>query len=346
MNRTRDKRNINLGAQALITKVETGDGMLNESPEIRGHMINLKKIMFSYIEESVKSLTTQLISKNQYLCFSGADALNMHFSNKPMHTGFSELVISPKNSDVNSLNYVAEEIMKVLNEKLAEFSTQKSFRLTREILDGCKSSHGYNGKFFTINSDIPDRVRICFTLNADSQEKKMQGFIEIKYNDELRIKPFEKYGIYYLPLSLVESDIKHGTLASGHDDWKSKQITFEQAMKRGGLSISQWTLMSLCKLCFPSLSMRIYNVEDVVKNSINDLFIFAPDSAKKRQLRPIMEEEIKKSKDKAFIITMMTLKTLIERAMILGLLPNGPEIAEILMTPYTETSLREIREIC
>lgn len=346
MLKTRNKRNINLGAQALITKVEENDGMLNVSPEIRGHMINLKKILFYYIEEKVKLLTVQILKKGQYLCFSGTDALNMHFANKQMHTGFVELVITPKAENDKSIEMVAEELMKVMNDRLIEFSSKQDFLLTKEVLEGCRSTNSKNGRFFEINRKVKDRLRIGFYVYSDTNKIETQNFLEIKYIDNMKIKPFEKYGIFFIPLAIVEKFIKQETLISGHEDWKAKQITFEQAMKRGGLTFSQWTMLTLSKLCFPQILMRVYEDEDVVLQNIDNLMRFAPESSQKHDLEKQMKSEIANYKDMSKIEKIVTLENLLHRAMILGLIPSGPEIMSTLTTSYNITILREIREIC
>ncbi len=355
MRKTRQKRNLNLGAQPIISKVEYEANltcMLSTDPKVRGHMITLKKIMLPFIQDKMKGLVTILLRKNTTILYSGIDSANLHFSNKAIHTGFIELVVVKKIGYTEAVNTKdvlkssADCIIQELNEVALGLASDQSCVMTKEIFKDLKSEGGLNGEYFRIASDSEDRITIDFIYNISHfNEPSFQPFVEIRYLDGMQIHIFEKYGIFYMPLGSIYADVRAGLYRYGTPDWNFRETTLQQTVTRSGLTFSHWTIHTLLKLCYPSIAMRKMKSEDDVLKLINASMAFSPpnNAAQVNKLNLAMIAELKDCNNDAYLAKILTFDELYYRSFILGFLPENRQFRETLNNTYNHTILREVK---
>jgi len=357
MLRTRDKRTLVLGVQPVIRDVEPSKdfrNMLSSDPKIRGHMINLKKMLMGHIVEKMRLITSKLLQSNVVIAFGGLDSVNQHFSNKQMHTPFIELVMFKKDFDKEAdFDQCKKEAVSLLISEMNEFlillAGDPTCVITREILRECKSDGGYEGSYFGARGGQNDsgdhhRLTIDFYYNI-SQSFSYQPFVEIRVLPNLHICTLDKYGIFYMPLGFVHTDIKTGVANQGGPDWTFRESTLKQCVERSGLTFSSWTFNGLLRYCYPGITMKRMKVEEGVKEVIKECFSTAPihNSGALTKLREVFLSELSKWQDDTILARVLNLETLYERSVILGLLPEGRDLKENLFNEYNKTHVRESR---
>ena len=351
MLKTRGKRDLNLGSQPVISKVSSAPGhdgaksMLSSDAKIRGHMINLKKIMMPCLQDKLKGLTSTLIRDSVVLFFAGADATNLHFSNKATHTGFIELGTSLRlGSDGNvetSMKLVIETILKDFNEFMMILARDASCLLTREILAECKADGENDGVYFVAGGN-GDRQTCDFRLGGG-----VQPFVEVRHIPNSPAL-FDKYGVFYSPLKMIASDIKIGMAKYGTSDWKFRETTLQESITRGGLTFTNWTIYSLLRECFPIVAMRKMKVKVAVVTMIEanikriSAEVSENDSTK---LRKELLAELDDYQNDKRLESSLQLEFLLKRSMQLGYLPQNEAFEEAIDNTYNRAILREIRVV-
>ena len=356
MLKTRGKRELNLGSQPVISKVSAEPGrdgsqsMLSSDPKIRGHMISLKKIMMPCLQDKIKSYTSTLIRDNAILFYAGIDATNLHFSNKATHTGFIELGLTlrsdPLQADLqvrlkNAMKILMDLILAEFNEIMTVLAGDKTCLLTREILGECKSGGEKDGKYFVV-AGSGERQTIDFRMNDGNQP-----FLEIRYIQNAA-QLFEKYGVFYMPLKMVAADIKVGMARYGTPDWAFRETTFQQAITRGGLTLTNWTFYSLLRECFPAVTMRKMKVREAVINMIEvnvQRASLESNQADVNKLKKDLNAELDAYQNDAQLERVLNFDTMFKRCVLLGYLPNHEEFQEVLNNTYNQAILREIRVV-
>ena len=367
MLKTRGKRDLNLGSQPVIAKVSSTPGrdgaksMLSSDVRTRGHMINLKKIMMPFLQDKMKNLVSMLIRDSVVLFYAGIDATNLHFSNKATHTGFIELGMTlrawssadqagatqvPEATRIESgMKLALDFILKEFNEFMTLLAGDLSCTLSREILADCKADGEKDGRYFvtiTPSGVTCDRQTLDLRLDGD-----FQPFLEIRYipnADPL----FEKYGVFYTPLKTIAADIKIGMAKYGTSDWAFRDITLQQAIERGGLTLTHWTTYSLLRECFPAITMRKMKVREAVLNMIEVNLLRAGlemSSADIYKLKKELHSELDDYQNDARLDQVLNFKTLFKRSIMLGFLPPNAEFEEVLDNTYNAAILREIRVV-
>uniref|UniRef100_A0A6C0CIM7 Uncharacterized protein n=1 Tax=viral metagenome TaxID=1070528 RepID=A0A6C0CIM7_9ZZZZ len=343
---TRDKRVINLGVQPVIKNVQPSANtrdMLSVDPKRRGHMINLKKILQPFLNDKMKALGLKLQVANAMLLYSGIDAANYHFANKAIHTPFIEFVLCKidchKPADLEKVRneMVATALVWELKEILSALSTDESCIVTREILRDCKTDAS---KYFEVCSESPERMSIDFVYGVNSQP-----FIEIRTLPELRVPILEKYGIFFMPLGYIVTDINIGMSKYGTADWKFRESTLRQCLERSGLSLSFWTFVGLVRRCFPMLAMRKMGVAESVTEMIQESCRNSPSHNGEivRDLEARMLEELADCKNDKLLASLLSFNELYERCSLLGLMPEDIELRNNLDNTYNNTHMREVR---
>lgn len=347
---TRDKRVLNLGAQPVIKNVEpSGDirNMLSTDPKIRGHLINLKKILQPYINDKLKALGLKLQPLNVMIMYGGIDAANCHFANKAMHTPFMEFVLCRVTCDKEAnlekaLNeFVLTALLGEINETLLALSNDSTCSVTREILRDCKADPK---KCFEVHRDSPDRVSIDFSIGMKRAESS-QPFIEIRTMPDLRISVLEKYGMFFMPLGFVLADVKTGMARYGGADWKFRESTLHQCLERSGLTLSFWTFSGLVRRCFPMLTMRKMGVSESVEELIIESCRNSPshNGGAVRELQTKMIAELADWKNDKLLAGLLSFSELFSRCSLLGLMPEDAELKSNLNNTYNNTHMREVR---
>lgn len=360
MQRTRGKRDLNLGSQPVISKVSNAPGrdgaksMLSSDAKIRGHMINLKKIMMSNLQEHMKSLTSSLIRDNVVIFYTGIDAVNLHFSNKATHTGFIELgltIRTASESDVvaktsiplqtrlqTSMKIAMDIILKNFNEFMTQLAGNPSCILTHEILADCKADGEKDGNYFVLGGS-GERQTVDFRLNGGTQP-----FFELRY--VANASPlFEKYGVFYSTLKMIASDIKTGMAKYGTSDWAFRDSTLQEALTRGGLTLTHWTIYSLLRECFPAIAMRKMKVREAVVSMIELNVGRTASQREANQLKSELYQELDDYQNDAALTNMLTFAVFFGRCVAIGLLPDQEEFQETLDNTYNAAILREIRVV-
>jgi hypothetical protein len=347
MLKTRGKRDLNLGAQPLVTKVSSATGhdgsksMLSSSSKIRGHMINLKKIMMPVLQDKMKTFVSKFIRENVILFYAGIDAVNLHFSNKAIHTGFIELGISFQSGakeDQSKLTEVAGVILSDLREAITVFASESSCVITREILDDCNTPD--DGIYFTCDNQTGDRRVISFKCGDDEQP-----FVEIRHIPYATTL-FEKFGTFYMPLKFVQSDIKIGMSKYGAPDWKFREEALLEAITRGGLTFTGWTTYSLVRECFPSITMRKMKVRESVLAMIEANVARASNENSADTVAKIKKDlmsELDKYQDDTLLSNILTFEILFRRSVIMGFLPSQREFEEVIHNTYNDVIVKELR---
>lgn len=356
MLKTRGKRDLNLGSQPVISKVSSEPGhdgsrsMLSSDPKIRGHMINLKKIMLPCLQDKMKGFTSTLIRDNVVIFYAGMDATNLHFSNKATHTGFIELGLTVRQDQSqtdphvrlkNAMKQLMDLILTEFNEMMTVLAGDKTCLLTREILGDCGASGEKDGKYF-ISAGSQERQTIDFRMNDGNQP-----FLELRHIQNASIL-FEKYGVFYMPLKMVAADIKVGMATYGTSDWAFRDTTFQQAITRGGLTLTNWTFYSLLRECFPAVTMRKMKVREAVVSMIEANIQRASlesNQADVNKLKKDLNAELDAYQNDAELERVLNFDTMFRRCVLLGYLPNHEEFQEVLNNTYNQAILREIRVV-
>src|SRR5690606_35735480 len=155
MQRTRGKRDLNIGVQPVVQGVKhIGNTvwMLSENPKMRGDMTNLKKMLLPNVKDKVKTATGIALSNGVYLCYGGVDSINMHFSNVPIHTPFVEFVLLQKSEMAPNFELcvslaIRDCLLKELNEQLTVMAGDESCIITRSILSEWGAEGGLKGDY-------------------------------------------------------------------------------------------------------------------------------------------------------------------------------------------------------
>lgn len=356
MLRTRDKRSLVLGAQPVIRDVEASKDfrdMLSDDPKLRGHMINLKKVLMGFVLDKVKLINSKLLQVNLVLALGGIDSVNLHFSNKNIHTPFIEFIIFKREFEkeanfeqgkIESTTVLLAEINKILY----SLASDETCTVTREILRECDCGEGYKGNYFESRDEsaLHGRMTIDFFHNI-TKNVMSQPFIEIRILPNLQMYTLEKYGIPYLPLGFLHSDISAGLSNKGGADWKFRDSTLKQSVERSGLTFSSWTFNGLLRYCFPAITMKKMKVEEGVRSLLDQCLRSAPihSSGKVKELEVILLKELSNWQNNNILLEVLTLENLYERCVTLGLLPNGRDLKENLFNEYNKTHIREARTI-
>lgn len=340
---TRDKRVLNLGVQPVIKNVEPSEdirNMLSSDAKVRGHLINLKKILQPFLNDKLKTLGLKLQTNNAMLMYGGIDAANYHFANKPMHTPFIEFVLcrldTSKPADLEKVQneLVVTALVGELNEILGSLEADETCVVTREILRECKVKARH---YFEVRRDSGDRLSIDFASS--------HPFIEIRTMPDLRTCVLEKYGIYFMPLGGVLADVKTGMARYGSADWKFRETTLRQCLERSGLTLSFWTFTGLLRRVFPALTMRKMKVEESVELLVEETCRMAPphNGGAVNELRSRMLSELSEWQSDKLLATLLSFNELYNRCALLGLLPEDRELKQNLNNTYNNTHMREAR---
>jgi hypothetical protein len=318
-------------------------------------MINLKKITLPFIVDKMKDIGSLLITRNVTLMFTGIDAVNMHFSNKAMHTGFIEFIVTKANATTTEVqleealkSVIVSEICRELNEVLTGLASDATCIVTRQILSECKADGGYKGAYFVPTKVSPDRTTIDFYYampQKGAQLPKKQAFVEIRLMPDLKITALQKGCYYYTPLAFVCEDVMVGVNKFDNSDWSFREQVLKQCLERSGMSISYWTFQALVRFCFPSLLMRKMKQKEAVQDLLNKTFEDSPFANKKtlEALKVKMLAELEDYKNDKHLEAILTFDTLYERSIMLGFFPEIDDLRRNLNNTYNQVNVREIR---
>jgi hypothetical protein len=355
---TRDKRVLNLGVQPVIKNVEASvdtRDMLGADPKIRGHMINLKKILQPFLNDKLKALGLRLQATNIMIVYGGIDAANYHFANKPMHIPFVEFVLCridcSKSADLEKARdeIVVTALLGEMNDILSSLAEDTTCTVTREILRECKTNPK---KYFEAQRISAERLSIDFCYGSEqngnrstNQKESAQPFIEIRIMPELRISVLEKYGIFFMPLGFVLADVRTGMARYGGADWNFRESTLKQCLERSGLTLSFWTFVGLVRRCFPMLAMRKMGVVESVTALIAETCRNAPshNGGAVGQLEIKLLAELKDWQNDKLLASILSFNELYSRCTLLGLMPEDNELKNNLNNTYNNTHVREAR---
>lgn len=356
MQRTRGKKDLNMGVQPLIQGVKhTQDVicLLSENPKMRGDMTNLKKMLLPNVREKIKIATSVALSNGCYLCYAGVDSINMHFSNIPIRSPFIEFVLLKKSgSDVNFSLVVSlairDVIMKELNDTLIRMAGDDTCTTTASILSSCRAGGGLNGNYFSERMISEFRFIIDFNYDVTTSEPKKQPFIEIRALQDLKVIPFEKDGVYYLPFGSVASDINVGIANESNSDWIFRLESLKECLSRTGTSLTYFAFHSMARICFPGVTMMKMKVREAVASLIDEAILNAPQNRGGilSNLKTELYGEISLYEDQKALSKCVTFENFLKRCRLLGLLPDADSRnGDIIANAYNETTFDEFKKV-
>jgi hypothetical protein len=323
--------------------------MLSSDPKLRGHLINLKKMLLPSINDQFKKMTTKLLQMNVLVMYGGIDSVNMHFSNKPIHSPFIELVLIKSDFEKPSDFALARsELTRMLvsnmNETLISLAGNSTCIITREILRECGSEGGHEGSYFVVHEDHENRHTIDFYHDV-TKKLSFQPFVEIRSLPNLQVTVLDKYGIFYMPLGYTRLEIKKEVGGSGGPDWTFRDSTLKQCMERSGLTFASWTFNNLLKLCYPSIAMRRMKTVEAVKKLIEKTVLTSPvqNTSMVKKLEEVLLSELHKWDNNEILKEVLNLEVFYKRCALLGLIPDDRDFEENLCNEYNRTHISEIR---
>lgn len=294
------------------------------------------------IQNKVRKLVPQCLTEGAWLCFAGIDALNFHFTNSEIHTGIVELaLISDKSFDgtpdfkkVSAM--IIEELSKLMNETLLLLHSDERMVLTKRLLEKCSTSCFTENSFFEVNHDDPNRIKISF--NSELHREKFT-FIEIRIMENVTRTPFDRFGLRYLPLGFVYSDINSAQERYGGNDWKDREDIIKNTLQKKDITLSFWTTSEIAKECFPAVAFKKIGVAKPAIAKFEENLTSAPQiySRQVGNLKLEINSEIADTK-----FTSLNLKSLIQRATYLGFFPDNTRFHDSLDNYFNNAILREL----
>ena len=310
---TRGKRDITIGVQPVVIEVKH-DGndtcILSENPKMRGDMTNLKKMIVSNMKVKMKSVISAGLSQGYYVTYAGVDALNMHFSGIPIHTPFVEMCLVEKSEHKHDLNLCVQTAIQdifitTMNETLESLSNDETCVVTAEILSNWKVSNPY----FVLRKCSEDRFLIDFNSSPP------QPFVEIRVLPNLKLTPFERDGIYYIPFGSVASEINLTLSNSPNVDWRYRHDCLQELCSKSNTSLSLFAFNSMMRLCFPYITMMKMGSKDAALNLLEEAFRNANNACRDEFLADL-------EGSREHTMKILTFDNFLRRARLLGLLPD------------------------
>lgn len=355
MQKTRGKRDLNLGVQPVIQDVKhVGDEvwLLSENTKMRGDMANLKKMVIPNVGQKLKMAIGNALSNGIYLCYGGVDAINLHFSNVPIHTPFVELVAlikpgSQPNFELCMSLAVRDILLKHMNETLTNIAGDETCVITRKILSDWKAEGGFKGDYFTLRMVSATRCIVDFNHDVTLSTSKKQPFLEIRYLPDLKVTPFEKDGVYFLPFGNVVNDINVGVQSNPGPDWKYRSESLNECMSRTGTSLSYHAFQAMARVCFTGVTMKKMTIREAVVSLIDEAVSNAPQNngGTLSSLKNELYDEINLHNNSAGLEKIVTFENFLRRSRLLGLIPPTTSIiGDIFDNAYNRTTFEEYKK--
>ena len=356
MQRTRNKRDLNVGVQPVVQGVKHVEDLLcviSENSKMRGDMTNLKKMIIPNIRSKIKHSISAALQHGAYLCYGGVDSINLHFAGVPIHTHFTEFVLLNKSGPSTRFDLcitlaITEILLKTMNEFLINMVGDESCVITRAILRDWDAEGGFKGDYFSLRSVSTDRYLIDFQYDISKPEIKRQPFIEIRILKDVKVSPFESDGIYFLPFGTVVNDINVMSANIGGPDWVYRSDCLKECLSRTNTSLSYPAFNAMLRVCFPGVTMKKMGVRESVISLIEEAIYNAPQNrgGTLTALQTELFEEIKKSSDIDYLRSSVTFDNFMRRSRILGFIPEvDPRNGDIINNPYNLTSFEEYKKV-
>jgi hypothetical protein len=356
MNRTRNKRDLNVGVQPVVQGVKhTNDQVcvISENSKMRGDMTNLKKMVFPNIRSKVKQSTSMALQHGAYLCYGGVDSINLHFAGIPIHTHFTEFVLLPKSEATTRFDLcvnlaISDILLKAMNEFLISMAGDESCTITRSILSDWDAEGGFKGDYFSLRTVSPDRYLIDFNYNVSKSQHSTQPFVEIRVLREVKVSPFENDGIYFMPFGTVVNDINVMSASLGGPDWLYRSDCLKECLTRTNTSLSYTAFNAMLRVCFPGVTMKKMGLKEAVVALIEEAIFNAPQNrgGALTALKTELLEEISRCAQVQFLKKTVTFENFMHRSRILGFIPEvDMRTGDIIDNPYNVTSFEEYKKV-
>lgn len=329
----------------------------------RNEGILLKKLLMHVIEKKVRTLVPQCLTDGVWLTFAGIDAINFHFTNGDIHTSIVELALIKNEGSSGGINpssslsslstsagstnsafdkvckMVQDELIDVMNSTLLDLHNDESMTMTKQILGKCSEKSFETGNFFEVNNSNPNRKTIEFIVENNLISSNKFVFIEIRIMENITRIPFDRFGLRYLPLGFVYSDINTAQERYGGSDWKDRQDQIKNLLEKKDLTLSFWTTSEICRECYPNVGFKRIGYAKPALANFDQNLINAPQIYSKQigELRNNMNEEVN---DMTF--KDLNLTNLIQRGIYLGFLPDISKFRTVLDNYFNNAILREL----
>lgn len=313
--------------------------------DVKGIMVVLKKIFMPVVCKKVRKTVSTCLSKGVWLCFSGIDAINFHFTNSNIHTGVIEMALLPAkdhtNPDFNDVvGTLIGEFSVLLNETFIHLNNNANMTMTRDLMERLtRNSNGTVREFFQPNLSDTQKLTIDLQYNGNSYP-----IMEFRVMANIYRTPFDRFGLRYLPIGFVHSDFNTAQERYGGDDWHQRQELLQQIMARPDITLSFWTASEIAKECFPGVATKRIGSSKVATTKFAENVAQAPQMYL-QQLNDIKADIATEVTDQ--LIKCLNLKSLVQRATYLGYFPDHTQFHDALDNYYNTAIVRELRtELC
>lgn len=265
----------------------------------RGHLINLKKILFPKILAELKTITPTILKKEAWVALGGIDAVNFHFSGKYVHNSLIEVVISPfsPNDTTFDLDELILALLNACNEATVQYG---NLPMMLEILKDATKEANKTGVYFEKGAN-----------SIVYRSSLMPTFIEFRVIPGLYV--VDRYGVKYLTLPDIAK-------YPSNFDAENRNRMLDQALKRDNLTFTNSCMKNLIKICFPAVHMRKVESVEEVEKTLNFFLERCDDS-----LKSAMHRELRDFKDDQ-LVKGITMQEFGHRCVKLGLLPANIHI--------------------